>query len=286
VSNIANHLRSPGDAKAIVIALHCSGASRSEWRQLGTALGHRFRVIALDLIGSGGSPHWTADRAFRLSDEAAEVVRIIDEAKRPVHLVGHSYGGCVALRAAFERPTQVASMALYEPVSFPILKSLGSEGKTAFEEFYAVAQSIRQLVLYGVHEAAAKRFFEYWSGEGSWAALRVEARNDLIRYIPKFFLEYSAVISERTPLYAYRRFNIPVLMLQGEHSPQSMQLISGQLAKAMKFASLQTVYGAGHMGPFTHAAIVNAMMTEWIVRAEPGIPSGEQAFDLPFDRVA
>ena len=287
MSNITRLVRMPEKAaKPTVIALHCSGATKSEWRQLQRDLGDRFTLIAPDLIGSGGTAHWTGSQPFKLSDEAAHVVSIIDAAQRPVHLVGHSYGGCVALRAAVERPTQVASMTLYEPVAFHVLKMMGPDGKSALEAMAAIADRIARLVSGGDHQAAAKYFFEYWSGEGSWPALRREAQDELVRYIPKVCLEFSAAIGERVPHYAYRGFHFPVLLLQGEHAPEPTQLVARQLAKAMRFASPQTVYGAGHMAPISHAAIVSAMMTDWIVRAEPRLSPVECDVKSQIDRVA
>ena len=129
-------------------------------------------------------------------------------------------------------------------------------------------------------------FVEFWNGEGSWAPLRKEARVELARYIPKVCLEFSATLSERTPLHSYRRFNFPALLLHGENAPDTTRIIAQQLAKAVRFASLQTVYGAGHMGPFSHASVVSAMMRDWIVRAEPGIPADERNIASNFDLVA
>ena len=97
---------------------------------------------------------------------------------------------------------------------------------------------------------------------------------------------FAAAINEPTPPHAYRRLNIPTLLLQGEHSPPSVQLIAGQLARALKFSSLQTVYGAGHMGPLSDAAAVSAMMTDWIVRAEPSTRAGGRNVTPKFDCVA
>jgi pimeloyl-ACP methyl ester carboxylesterase len=287
MSNIASLARTAeADARPTVIAVHCSGATRSEWRQLELALGHRFSLIAPDLIGSGGTAHWTGEHAFNLSDEAAHVVRIIDAANGPVHLVGHSYGGCVALRAAVERPTKVASMTLYEPVAMLVLKTIGPDGMAALKEITAIAGDISLFVQSGDHHTAAKRFFECWNGEGSWSAMRPEAQDDLVRYIPKVCLEFSAVLNERTPLAAYRRLNFPVLLLQGERAPDLTQLISRQLARAMRFASPQTVYGAGHMGPFSHATVVSAMIAEWIVCAQPRLPTGGGDIKPDIDRAA
>jgi pimeloyl-ACP methyl ester carboxylesterase len=273
------------DAKPMVIALHCSGATGSEWRELERQLGNRFSLSAPDLIGCGSNPHWTGGD-FGLSDEAAHIVHLIDSVKRPVHLVGHSYGGAVAIRVALERPAQVASLSLYEPVAFHILKISGIDGKAALEKITGIADTLRRFVLSGDHDTAAMLFVEFWNGEGSWTALRKEARAELARYIPKICLEFSATLDERTPFHSYRRFNFPVLLLHGEHAPESTKIISQQLAKAMKYASLQSIYGAGHMGPISHASAVGAMIRERIVRTEPSIPADERDIASNFDLVA
>ena len=50
----------------------------------------------------------------------------------------------------------------------------------------------------------------------------------------------------------------------------------------MKSAALHTVYGAGHMGPLTHPAAVNALMVDHIVRAEQADATVEQF--LPIEK--
>lgn len=273
-------------ATPVVIALHCSGATRSEWRQLEHDLDRRFSLAALDLIGSGTNPHWSGAHAFHLTDEAAPVVEIIDNAKAPVHLVGHSYGACVAMRAAIERPAKVASMVLYEPVAWQFLTLDGVDGEIELANVNRVFSEIRRRLLTGAQRAAAKRFYEYWNGAGSWSAMRAEVQDDLIRYIPKLPLEFTAAMTERIPLHAYRRFNFPVLLLQGEYAPASTRMIARQLAKAMRLASLQTVYGTGHLGPLSHAPLVSTIMADWIMRAEPSFADSERPAASKINRVA
>jgi len=122
----------------------------------------------------------------------------------------------------------------------------------------------------GAYAPAARRFVNYWSGNGVWETMSRDAQAGVFRYLPKSLLEYHAIMGERVPLAAYRNFNFPVLIMRGEHATQTFQLITRQLARAMKIASLHTLDGAGHMGPLTHAAVVNAMIISHIEGAEPG----------------
>ena len=77
---------------------------RSRLARLKRLLRDRTRLWCPNFIGSMWTGHWNGDHAFTLADEAAAIVSMIDALGRPVHLVGHSYGGAVALRVARERP--------------------------------------------------------------------------------------------------------------------------------------------------------------------------------------
>lgn len=105
--------RSPITAyPAPVIALHCSGAGAAQWRQLGDVLDSRYELLTPEHYGCDSVGPWSGERAFTLADEAARTIGIIDRSDCKVPLVGHSYGGGVALRAAVERPNRIASLTL------------------------------------------------------------------------------------------------------------------------------------------------------------------------------
>jgi pimeloyl-ACP methyl ester carboxylesterase len=93
-----------------VIALHCSGAGASQWCRLAEALGGRYEVEAPEHYGCASTGAWTGEHPFTLADEAERAIARIDEREGKVHLVGHSYGGGVALHVALARPHRLASM--------------------------------------------------------------------------------------------------------------------------------------------------------------------------------
>src|SRR5262245_12500855 len=104
-----------------VIALHCSGAGAAQWRGLRDALGADYELNAPEHYGCESAGPWTGAHAFSLADEAARTIALIDESEHRVHLVGHSYGGGVALHVALARPEKLASLTLYEPSAFHLL---------------------------------------------------------------------------------------------------------------------------------------------------------------------
>lgn len=271
-----------GCGKPTVIALHCSGANGQMWRRLADELGNRFALVAPDLIGCGTAAPWSGAHDFSAADEAALTVGMIDASHAPVHLVGHSYGGGVALRVARERPSRIASLTLYEPSLLSVLNTMGEDGRAAFAGLEVVAYEVVDAMNTGAYQAAARLFVDCWNGDGGWDAMSPEAQAGVVRHLPKVCLEYRAMSRERVSLQAYRRFNFPVLLLQGEYSLQPTHLISRQLHRAMKFASLRTVDRAGHMGPLTHTATVNAMIIDHIVRAESASAAVEQF--LPIEK--
>ena len=263
------------DPRPTVIALHCSGGNGAQWDALAAALGNGFNVIAPDLIGCESTGHWTGDSPFSLSEEAAPIMRLIDAAPTPVHLVGHSYGGCVAMRAAYERPGRIASLSLYEPVAFYALGAAGTEGKLAYKEIYGRYCDIQLALKCGAPEAAAEIFVNYWNGAGAWNTLHPKVRAAVVRYIPKAPLEFEATFGEHVPLTAYR-FNFPVLLMRGEHTPVTTWIVAEQLACAMR-APVERIDGAGHMGPLTHAETVMAKIVRTLRQAELGASRGVAA---------
>src|SRR5262249_30968106 len=251
-----------------VIALHCSGAGASEWRALAEALAGQHDIEAPEHFGCESTGTWPGEHAFTLADEAAKAVALIDASAGKLHLVGHSYGGGVALHAALVRPDRIASIALYEPSVFHLLRQMGAPGALALAEIGRVADSVCRGVLSGDYRGAAAGFVDYWNGPGAWEAMCPDAQNALIRWVPKGPLEFSALIENATPASAYRALNAPVLMLRGEHAPMPSRPIAQWLAQLLPTARLTVVDGAAHMGPLTHAGEVAALIRRHIVDAE------------------
>jgi pimeloyl-ACP methyl ester carboxylesterase len=247
-----------------VIALHSSGSGAGQWRYLAETLGGRYQLTAPEHYGTESSGPWMGENDFALADEAARTIALIDASQRRVHLIGHSYGGGVALHVALARQDKIASLTLYEPSAFHLLPQMGAAGTLAFAEITTVAQHIRQRVTAGDLRGAMALFVDYWNGRGAWGAMRPSVQNALIAWAPKAPLDFQALIEEAVPAHAYRSLTLPVMILCGEHAPAPTRVIAESLPDLLAFGHLAVVDGAGHMGPVTHAPEVSALMAQHI----------------------
>jgi len=259
-----------------VVALHCSGGAAGQWSHLAEVLGGDYRLLTPEHYGCGATGHWTGEHAFALDDEAARIVALIDESDEKVHLVGHSYGGGVALNVALSRPGRIASMALYEPSAFHLLKQMGKAGAAALAEVAGVAERMGRGVGAGDYRGAMATFVDYWNGPGAWAGLRPYVQSALMRWAPKGPMDFHALMEERTPADAYRTLAFPVLLMRGERGPAPTRLIAETLAELLPAGRLVVIGGAGHMGPLTHAPLVFATIARHIATAPRSAVAAQQ----------
>lgn len=228
-------------------------------------LGRRFEVTAPDLYGYGDAPSWSGPGNLSLSDEAARAASALPRDADPVHVVGHSYGGAVALRLAIEHSRRVRSLTLIEPVAFHTLRKGDVEDRRLLECVRDVAAEMIEGVVWGDYHAAMERFIDYWNSPGAWRRLATEARERLSRHAPKVVLDFHAAINERASFTRYRsRLRFPVLVLHGGLSPQPARRVAEILSQNIPGARLATVPGAGHMLPFSHAQEVGAAVIQHI----------------------
>src|SRR5262245_42888136 len=268
--------RATGDA---LLLLHCTGGAGSHWSNVAQSLEARFRIIAPDLCGYGESRPWAGASAFRFADEVARLAPLTDNIAEPFHLVGHSYGGAVALQLARLHPERVASLTLIEPAAFHLLIGGDDADARALAEIGEIAAAIREAVRCGDYVRGMRRFVDYWGGEGAWAAIPDDKRAALIKRISKVALDFWAALNEPTRLDDFATLRIPALVLRGSHSPSPTKRICLHLARTLPNAELHTIDGAGHMLPLTHGATVVQSIIGLVERSRgrgypsPGLPA-------------
>jgi pimeloyl-ACP methyl ester carboxylesterase len=250
------HVDDAGEGHVVVL-LHSSGMSGAQWRRTAEPLVRGgVRTIVPDLLGSGRSTPWPDGKPFRFELDVEVVDRLLEQIGRPVHLVGHSYGGHVALRAAVLAPARVLSLALYDPVSFGVLDPEGD--RDAFAEMSGL--DLGWGASEAEHAAWLRAFVEYWGGAEAWPRLRETARAEMIRVGWVVCAGARSLVADHTRVEAYRSLSVKTILVTGERSPLAARQIVARLGEAIPGARVERLAGAGHMGPLTHVEPWNQIL--------------------------
>ncbi|MBT8078331.1 MAG: alpha/beta hydrolase [Gammaproteobacteria bacterium] len=257
------------NSQPLVVCIHASASSRGQWSTLVAAFAGHLRVLTPDLIGYGKSPHFI--RGMKIQDEVDNVLRQIEaeagKTNSPLHLVGHSYGGAVALQIALMYPERVASLTVYEPAQFLLLFDNGVGGDAA-QEILTVHRFVQaRKNSWWQRRAAARYFIEYWSGRGAWSKLRFRARRRLVRLLPKVAAEFNAILSAGVSAADVAMLHMPVRVICGTATRAPASAVSEALAAAAPCADRVMVDGVAHMAPVTHAKRINPLILEHVFTA-------------------
>ncbi len=245
-------------AGPLVMLVHSSMSGARQWTALMNDLKDRFRVRAVNLFGYGGTPAWKRTTPPSLDDFAALVEAAVPPDEERVAVVGHSFGGAVAMAACRRLGGRAEKLVPIEPSLFYLLRLAGRHA--AFAEISAVAASMR----HGAREEAAERFVGYWAGRDAWEATPPERRAAYARMVDLVLLEWT-VLEGETPAEAWadalpRR----TLLLSSEDTKRPSREMVEVLRKACPHWELARIPEGGHLAPLTRPELVNPIVAAFL----------------------
>ena len=245
-----------------VVLLHSSVSGNRQWRSLTEALADRYRVLAVNLYGYGGTTPWPGTAPQSLFAQAQIVLAACEGVGEPVHLVGHSFGGTVALKAATLLGPRVGRMVLLEPNPIYLLKQ---EGRTAA---YLEARDLRDYVkcfgALGEWDRVAARFADYWIGDGAWDAMPEKRRAAFVEALPPNFHEWDAAMDEQTTVAQFQALTCPTLVVSDRSTRRPIREIVEILEGACPHWSFRSIAEGGHMAPLTQPDVINPMVRAFL----------------------
>ena len=243
---------------APALLLHCTLAHSGAWSGVMARLSDRLAMRAPDLPGHGRTD---LDPARLPQEQALADALALPPADRPAHVIGHSFGGTVALRLAVAAPERVASLTLVDPVLFALL---AETDPGAYAAEMAEAGPARARMAAGDWEGAAEAFLARW---GTGAPPSPAQRAAMVSGMPFVWRsEAEIAIPETATLDAarLRRIAVPTLVVTGAASPASIGAIAEGLAQVIPNLRRVEIPGAGHMVPITHPAEVSAAIRDFL----------------------
>ena len=250
------HYRETGSGAPVAL-LHGGASSGAQWHKVIPLLADAYRMITVDHYGFGETGPWPGPPEQRSHEEEAVLVRAVLAhlcPGEPAHLVGHSYGGGVALRLVVETPALAASMVLVDPMAMSVLKEAGEEALHA--EMAATARRFIAYARAGKAERAWQVFYDASNGEGAWQVVPEETRRRMLAETESGVSGYLANLAHVTTEAECRALALPTTLLYGAESEPCFRRMSELIAGAIPGARLETVAGAGHMSMVTHPEAV------------------------------
>ena len=237
--------------KRPALLVHSGGFGGRQWRKLGELLAPTHDVLAPDLIGYASEP-WPVGKPFHFRQDVERLAAMLrarqtEGGALEADVVGHSYGGFLALQLALAHPELVRRVAVYDPVAFNVLtadeRARGFVGVKAEYEL-------------PVDEAWLAAFVDWWNGPGAWTKLPEATRAAFRQVGWKMSQEVATLMADRESDYA--RVHAPLLVLGGGKSPEAERMTVARLAAVVPGAELHMFDDLGHMGPIVDAERVNA----------------------------
>lgn len=241
-----------------VVLVHSSVSANRQWRALIETLKDSYRVLAINLHGYGETTPWPGTTVQTLAAQAKLVLALCETVDRPVHLVGHSFGGSVALKVAQTLGDQVGRLILLEPNPFYLLQQHGR--LEAYAEARALRDYVKEHGTAGDWPRVAERFADYWAGEGAWAAMPDKRRATFVASLPPNFYEWDALDEEQTPVAGWHALAAEVLVMCARDTRRSVREIYELFREHCPRWSFAEIAEGGHMAPLARPELVNPII--------------------------
>ena len=249
-----------------VMLVHSSASGARQWHRLMDDLKVDFHVRAVNLFGYGKTPPWSIDRPQSLDDQALLVEAALPANAGNICLVGHSFGGAVAMKVAARLSGRVSKLVLLETGPFHLLRQSGRID--AFNEAMELRDCIKTCGAAGEWTTAAERFAEYWNSAGAWRNMPIERRNKFAEAIQPNYFEWDAVMSEVTPIEQWARL-LPeaTLVVSDPNTVSPIREITALLRRSCPAWTYNEVADGGHMAPLTRPELVNPLVCDFLRNA-------------------
>lgn len=241
-----------------VILVHSSASGNRQWRALTEDLKDRYRVLAVNLYGYGQTSTWPAGDSQTLDAQARLVLSLCDRLHGPIHLVGHSYGGAVAMKAAVVLGKQLEKLVLFEPNPFHLLGQHGPH--QVYRETQEMLHHVKHFGELGDWPKVAQRFADYWSGDNAWANMPEKRRAAFAAAILPSLHEVDSLTIEQTPISEFRKIAAHTLVMYATGTRPPIYAIMDIFARECPHWTIRQIAEGGHMAPLTRPDVVNPLI--------------------------
>jgi pimeloyl-ACP methyl ester carboxylesterase len=246
------------------------------WRPVMAAWGDRFRCVTTSLLGYGGTAERRSASDPSIWHEVDVVESVIRKAGGPVHLVGHSFGGLVAIAVALRHRVPLASLAVIEAPAAELLRDSGD--RLHYRAIRQMTDVYFAAFANGDVEAIST-MIDFYGGAGTFASWPLNVRAYAQETTAVNMLDWASAYGFPLSAAALASIDIPVLVLWGQLSHPAVQRANALLAACIIGAVAIEIKTAAHFMIATHADEVSRLITRHAqgAQARPMTAAAESA---------
>ena len=226
-----------------------SYSTPAAWKPIQRLLPPQWRFVATSLCGYGQTAETRRAGDADMAHELRVLEAVAQRVPGPIHLVGHSFGGMVALATALSGRVQLASLALFEANPLALLHHHGHVG--LHQATRHMSEAFEQAVAGGEHDAPA-RIIDFWGGAGSFATMPAPVQDYCRQTAPANVLDWHTAFGYDVHGADLARLDLPVLLVRGEYANPAMVAATEVLAAQLPQVQPAVVAGASHFLISTH----------------------------------
>ncbi len=247
---------------APIVFVHGSYATTSTWKKMIEHLARTNHCISFKLPGHCGTPDPADFQQPSVETELAILERVVNElTDEPIHLVGHSFGGVVALAQALKGNLNLKKMTLYEPVSVWVLNR--ANDREMISRVEAFLAKYRKDVLNKVPYACGQ-VIDFWGNDGagvsSFDALPDFIKDSMEPLVQNNIRHWDINAGLTNELSDLQKCTVPTRLVYGDKSNPVASAICDHLNKQLPNSDKYIVEGASHFLVTSHVkACLNAL---------------------------
>jgi pimeloyl-ACP methyl ester carboxylesterase len=253
-----------------VVLVHGSLSDYRAWEAQFAALSGDFRALAYSRRCAYPNKRRDYENST-VENNADDLARLLSaKDASPAHLIGHSYGGFIALYCAFKNPALVRSLVLVEPHVPTLLVSDPQNRLEAFglllrrpslvlaaQRGMNALKSVVKAVDEGLDEGAVELFFTAFEGKR-------EAYINLPSRIKSMLVANAGTIKEvmtKTPPFTpkeARTIRAPTLVISGENTTKVLAAVAKELSRNIRKVRVAKVSNSAHFPHFENPEGTNS----------------------------
>lgn len=247
-----------------IVLVPGSCSTGAAWRPVMAHLQNRFRCVTTSLLGYGGTAERRTQGDAEICLEREVIESVIRRAGGPVHLVGHSFGGLVALAVALRGRVPLLSLTIAEAPAVEILKETGE--LQHYETFRTMSRAYAEAFRRGESDAIA-RMIDFYGGEGTFASWPQRVRDYAMQTTPANLLDWESAYGFRLTPAALASVKIPTLVLWGENSHPAARRANELLSRHISHTEHTEISGASHFMIATHPKLFADLIIRHVERS-------------------